>query len=77
MNRYAWRFPLTVLAWSAFLLAGAGLDASGLAANANHLAQDAREADARFQQSNAFPQVQGDWQEAMRLVNQIRAIAAY
>ena len=54
-----------------------GLDASGLAANANHLAQDAREADARFQQSNAFPQVQGEWQEAMRLVNQIRAIAEY
>ena len=54
-----------------------GLNASGLAANANHLAQDAREADARLQQSSAFPQVQGDWQEAMRLANQIRAIAAY
>lgn len=54
----------------------AGLDASGLAAQANHLAQDAREADARLQQNSAFRQLQGEWQEAMRLVNQIRAMSA-
>jgi len=54
-----------------------GLDPSRLSGSANHLAQDAREADARVRQTYLSPQIQGDWQQAMRLVNQIRAIAAY
>jgi hypothetical protein len=54
-----------------------GLDPSRLGAAANHLAQDAREADARVRQTYLSPQIQGDWQQAMRLVNQIRAITAY
>jgi hypothetical protein len=54
-----------------------GLDPSRLGAYADHLAQDAREADARVRQTYLSPQIQEDWQQAMRLVNQIRAITAY
>jgi len=54
-----------------------GLDPSRLGAYANHLAQDAREANARVRQTYLSPQIQGDWQQAMRLVAQIQAIAAH
>jgi len=40
-----------------------------------HLAQDARDADARLQQSNLAGPVRGEWQEAMRIVDQIQAVA--
>ncbi len=40
-----------------------------------HLVQDARDADARLQQSNLLSRSRDDWQEVMRLVYQIQAIA--
>lgn len=51
-----------------------GLTGQALVSNANHLAQDARYADEEVRQANS-PQIQGEWQAAMRLVGQIQSIA--
>jgi len=55
--------------------AAPGADGRALRSTVIHLVQDARDADARLQQSNLFPQIRGDWQEVLSLVAQIQAIA--
>ena len=51
-----------------------GLAGPALVSNANHLVQDARYADEVVRRANS-PQVQNEWQEAMRLVGQIQSLA--
>ena len=51
-----------------------GLAGPALVSNANHLVQDARYADEVVRRANS-PQVQNEWQEAMRLVGQIQSVA--
>jgi hypothetical protein len=52
-----------------------GLSGGALASQATHLAQDARFVDQQIEKGNVFPQVRTEWEEILRLVDRIQAIA--